>query len=82
MDERGSSGKVEPPKKLYTEARKNLKTKPKAPPVATAVEKTSASSALPQVKGKREQLSGIFLQFSPREFQRLDRNCTGSLSSV
>ena len=48
----------QPPKKLYTEARKNLKTKSKAP-VATAVEKTSAS-ALPQVKGKREQLSGIF----------------------
>ena len=70
MDERGSSGKVEPPKKLYTEARKNLKTKPKAAPVATAVEKTSAS-ALPQVKGKREQLSGIFLQFSPREFQKV-----------
>ena len=76
---------MEPPKKLYTEARKNLKTKPNAAPVATAVEKTSASSALPQVKGKREQLSGIFCNSHLfREFQRLDldRNSTGSLFSV
>ena len=65
LDERGKSDQVEvassseqPPKKLYAEARKNLKTMPKAP-VTTAAEKTS-SCAVPEVKGKRGKLSGIF----------------------
>ena len=65
LDERGKSDQVEvassseqPPKKLYADARKNLKTMSKAP-VTTAVQKTS-SSVLPKVKGKRGKLSGIF----------------------
>ena len=65
LDERGKSDQREdassseqPPKKLYAEARKNLKTMPKAP-VTTGVQETS-SSALPVVKGKRGKPSGTF----------------------